>query len=1493
MDGARILTFGYNANWRGAGKAISSVTEFAKDLLYEMRFAKDEDGSNLELGSRPIIFIVHSMGGLVVKKAYLLGIHDDQYKGIIASISSMIFLSTPHRGSDWAEVLNKVISATFQSPKGFISDLNRNSVMLDELNEQFRHFVCNLSIWSFYETWATCIGHRKIMILEKDSSVLGYPSEISKPLQADHRGVCKYSSPNDSNYISVRNAIKSVVSTSLSNMGQKGTESSQAEEVAKLQALFCNCATTEDEYGILRRQWIPSTCTWFLQETEVVSWMEAAESSILWFNASPGAGKSVLAAFMIDHLRDSGERCQYFFFKHSERHRSSVASAWKAIAVQAAKDIPIFRKKLCTVSADSLGLDSDDPHLIWRNVFENTLKLSGDQRMLYWVIDGLDECDAPKLLPECLQSIARLSLPVKVLVLSRSTHSISVAFEKLSKFIPVKRVEVSGQTNADIETLINQEFTHMPGDEDFLRRLKEAMVTRSSGSFLWTKLVLDEILDCHTEESVQEMLDEISDDMFEVYWRMEENIIKATRKSNIPLIKAIIEWTICSHRTLSLQEMSEALRPEYSRIIDLSRTIKDICGHFIQISDQGKISLLHHTAREYFLRTTKSQFFVEEDKTNEKLFQKALFSLESPSLRLSMFQRQHALLATEPFVFYAAAHWSDHLMKCDVDSSTVRDRLIGFLRNPSALQWIHALSLLRRVDVILKTSKDITCFANRIHAHDAIKSPIPYRLSNLQLLDDWADDLPNLVGKFGHQLISAPDIIYEIVPALSPGMTAINRQYRGSTTLNIQVLGLEISHWNDSLGRLALPSATQAWKVGCAGTLLAVLGSKGTVHLWNTSSFLVAGSVHHGEMVTNMALNRAGSKLVTWGNKNTKVWHVPAGSLITTFVNPMSGNAKGITFADDDFTIIVCGQDGYIRFASLSQPAKGWRILHPNLLNETLLEGAYHGSPICLAFSPDNVYVGVSYKGAPLSVWSLSDGRCINRCKRARDWGTGKSRPTTNWFSANRFAWNPVTTHIVGIYKPGYIFKWHPVTDEISEARMVADEITVSPNGKLFATSSPNGYVRIWDFVNFHVIYQSYSNDVVSDLTFSPDSRRLYDVRGQVVNIWEPNSIGKFLEGERRPVEASYQTNSPLLVLKDSPQHVTAIGTSPDGLSYCAGYEDGRVLLFSSHHDQGVEVALFCNHLDITHICWSPEGRYIAVADLSGLVQIKSIEWKADGVVVTEPLPEIDHDLEESIGDMVFNDDGSALMIVPNRSNQVCIVEVHSAQITYHHVSEQNRKWFRYPEDSSAFLTLGTDAQVYTWEAGNLERAAQINFEWPRTATSADKRFAGLQVSTVSHLASHSDTDPDEYMFKEGWYCQDKKHILLEVRHSSFSQLTGEKTLVIMQADKLQKSGDISIRLVDIPTDVSKEVLRPLGIMPGSRLIFLDQSLWICSYLLKEPHASSELYHRHYFIPRDWVGRHSLEGCVMGGDGMLYWPKEELVVRIRCDFDLAKSILVS
>lgn len=173
-------------------------------------FSEGLGEDRIHIGQQPIIFVAHSMGGLVVKKAYVLAKHDSQYAQIMSRIHGIMFLATPHRGAHYAKILNNILSTAplGAPPKGYVEDLNIHSRSLQDINEQFRTSCSDLSLVSFFETLKTSFGITKSLIVEKESAILGYPQETSNPLNADHHTICKFKSREGGNYISVRNMLK-------------------------------------------------------------------------------------------------------------------------------------------------------------------------------------------------------------------------------------------------------------------------------------------------------------------------------------------------------------------------------------------------------------------------------------------------------------------------------------------------------------------------------------------------------------------------------------------------------------------------------------------------------------------------------------------------------------------------------------------------------------------------------------------------------------------------------------------------------------------------------------------------------------------------------------------------------------------------------------------------------------------------------------------------------------------------------------------------------------------------------------------------------------------------------------------------------------------------------------------------------------------------------------------------------------------------------------
>jgi hypothetical protein len=100
------------------------------------------------------------------------GLNDPGYKKIIEAISAILFLATPHRGTNLAEILNRVLQTTLVStPKKYISELSKDSFTLQKLNEQFRHVAPKLDIVSFYETQPTSIGLKGARVVSKYSMI--------------------------------------------------------------------------------------------------------------------------------------------------------------------------------------------------------------------------------------------------------------------------------------------------------------------------------------------------------------------------------------------------------------------------------------------------------------------------------------------------------------------------------------------------------------------------------------------------------------------------------------------------------------------------------------------------------------------------------------------------------------------------------------------------------------------------------------------------------------------------------------------------------------------------------------------------------------------------------------------------------------------------------------------------------------------------------------------------------------------------------------------------------------------------------------------------------------------------------------------------------------------------------------------------------------------------------------------------------------------------
>jgi hypothetical protein len=98
-------------------------------------------------------------------KAYIQGANNSDYKDIVSQVRAVIFLSTPHRGTNLADLLNRILSVSIfsHSPKQYINELKQNSSVIEDINEDFRGHASKLQIFSFYETLETPVGLKNVV----------------------------------------------------------------------------------------------------------------------------------------------------------------------------------------------------------------------------------------------------------------------------------------------------------------------------------------------------------------------------------------------------------------------------------------------------------------------------------------------------------------------------------------------------------------------------------------------------------------------------------------------------------------------------------------------------------------------------------------------------------------------------------------------------------------------------------------------------------------------------------------------------------------------------------------------------------------------------------------------------------------------------------------------------------------------------------------------------------------------------------------------------------------------------------------------------------------------------------------------------------------------------------------------------------------------------------------------------------------------------------
>ncbi|PRQ27622.1 putative alpha/Beta hydrolase [Rosa chinensis] len=207
---ARMFTLRYKSSltqWSGASLPLQEVSS----MLLEKIVAAG-------IGDRPVVFVTHSMGGLVVKQI-LSKAKSENINNLVNNTVGIVFYSCPHFGSKLADMPWKMGFVLRPAPT--IGELTSGSPRLVQLNDYIRHLHKKglLQVLSFCETKVTPIveGYGgwafRMEIVPIESAYPGF-GELVVLESTDHINSCKPLSRSDPSYTEILEFLRKLKTSS-------------------------------------------------------------------------------------------------------------------------------------------------------------------------------------------------------------------------------------------------------------------------------------------------------------------------------------------------------------------------------------------------------------------------------------------------------------------------------------------------------------------------------------------------------------------------------------------------------------------------------------------------------------------------------------------------------------------------------------------------------------------------------------------------------------------------------------------------------------------------------------------------------------------------------------------------------------------------------------------------------------------------------------------------------------------------------------------------------------------------------------------------------------------------------------------------------------------------------------------------------------------------------------------------------------------------------